>query len=326
MNKNPQRNASGCMDMTAFQAIRNADRDMTKKKHKEQRQFKAKPALKNITTNTNKTEEFTMKSYINVGSLPSEAKIANQRIDYVALDECVPTKYQRVTSDGQVEDIVNGFDDAKVNVLTVSLREGKYHIVDGLHRSKALKDLGITHALCIVLTGLTYEQEADYFRKQNINKRNILTFDDFKAGLEAKDEVCLKINDILKANEFQIGKGGFYKIASIHALFTIVKDYGYKTLDDTLCMLANTWSSIPKASSSEFLLGAAEFVSRYGIAEFAERMKEKYAVIFFEYTEAMRVRGYAGSVSSRKKFCRILVEHYNKGFGSNNKKRLKWEE
>jgi hypothetical protein len=256
----------------------------------------------------------------------NDTKKTNHTMEYIALNQCAPADYQRNTNDRQVSAIVKKFDEAKLGSLTVSLRDGKYYIIDGLHRSKALKALNYTHAPCIVLRGLTYEQEAAYFRNQNQDRRGITKFDDYKAGLEAKDEVCLKIDEILRANEFQVGKGGFYKIAAVKALFTIVKEYGYKTLDDTLCLLASTWSNVDRASSSEFLLGVAEFVHRYGVAEFSERMKDKFAVVVYEYTEAMRICGAIGSYFSRKRFCAILVDNYNKGLKRNYKKYLKWED
>jgi len=257
----------------------------------------------------------------------SSIKVPNQRIQLIALDECVPANYQRATSIQQVEKIISEFDEARLGILTVSLRDGRFHIVDGLHRSLVLKTLGYTHAFGLVLTGMTYEQEAAYFRRQNENRRNILTFDDFKAGLEEKDERCLKVDQIVRANEFQIGRGNsFFQIASIQALFTIIRDFGYKVLDDTLCLLANTWSGIPQATRCESLLGVAEFVSRYGMAEFAERLKAGFAAVYYDYTEAMRMQGSIGSSTSRKKYCRALVTHYNKGLRSNSKKYLIWEE
>jgi hypothetical protein len=72
-------------------------------------------------------------------------------------------------------------------------------------------------------------------------------------------------------------------------------------------------------------LGVAEFVNRYGKADFAERLKDKYAVVCYEYSEAMRFQGSAGSVKSRVKFCQILARNYNQGIARNSKKRLKWE-
>ena len=89
----------------------------------------------------------------------------NQRIQLIELDKCVPTDYQRATSGRQVEKIISEFDEARLGVLTVSLRDGHLHVVDGLHRSLALKTLGYTHAYSMVLTGLTYEQEAHLFRR-----------------------------------------------------------------------------------------------------------------------------------------------------------------
>jgi len=257
----------------------------------------------------------------------SNTKTPNQHIRLIALDECVPTNYQRTTSDQQVAKIISEFDEARLGVLTVSLRDGHAHIVDGLHRSLVLKELGYTHAHAVVLKNMTYEQEAAYFRRQNENRRNVLTFDDFRAGLEEKDEMCLRVDAIVRANDFQIGKGSsFYQIASIHALFTIVRDFGYETLNDTLSLLAKTWSSIAKASQCECLLGVAEFVHRYGVAEFAERMRTAFAVVVYDYTEAMRMQGTIGSSTSRKKFCKALVTHYNKGIRSNSKRRLVWED
>jgi len=254
-------------------------------------------------------------------------KATNQRIELINLDDCAPAGYQRPTSPTQVAKIVKKFNEAKLGVLTVSLRGGNYYIIDGLHRSAALKELGYSHTPCVVLTGMTYEDEAEFFRMQNENKRPIATLEDFNCGIESKDPICLKINEIVKANSFTIGNGrSFFQIASVLGLYTIVKDYNYQVLDDTLCLLANTWSEFRKASQYECLLGVAEFVSRYGLAEFSERLRDKFYAISYDYAEAMRVQGCAGTTTSRKKFCRALVIHYNKGLRSDSKRRLEWED
>jgi hypothetical protein len=294
MNTNPKLNASGYRDLTAYKAINNIDREVK----------------------YTRTEELPVKNNI---------RLTSQRIEHIKLSDCVPTAYQRLTDTVKLAKIIREFTEKKLGVLTVSLRDGNYYIIDGLHRSIALKRLGYTHAPCIVLTGMTYEQEADFLRKQDENKRRISTFDDFKAGIEAKDKKCLEINEILRENGFKIGRGGFFKINSLRTLFTIVNDYSYKTLDDTLFLLAHTWGDIKKASNSEILLGIAEFVSRYGVAEFSERLKNKFSVIYYDYAEITHMRGSVTLSSPREKLCRILVEHYNKGIHANSKKRLKWE-
>ncbi len=42
------------------------------------------------------------------------------------------------------------------------------------------------------------------------------------------------------------------------------------------------------------------------------------------YTEAARTKA-TTSTTARQKFCRILVDHYNRGLAARSKKRLMWE-
>ena len=253
-------------------------------------------------------------------------KATNQRLAFIPLTAIEPSDYQRVTNPKQVKSIVQHFDEAKLGALTVSLRGGKYYIIDGAHRLSALRTLKYTHALCEILTGLRHKQEADYFRRQGQDKRALRPIDLFKAGIIAGDEKCVRINEIVKSNSFQIGFShkNFYLLGAIHALFSIVEDYGYEILDDTLCLIVNTWAGIGKATSGAVLLGVAEFVSRYGVAEFDRRLCDCFAVVWYEYKEMMRGSQY--TLKARKYMCRILVEHYNKGLAAKSKKRLKWED
>ena len=258
----------------------------------------------------------------------SSIKKPCQSIRHISIANMEPESgYQRPTNPVQVESIVNKFDEKKLGTLTVSERDGKFHVVDGSHRLRALRKLGYTNAWCVVLTGMTFEEEAEYFRSQNEDKRIIKPIEFFKAGLASDDEQCVSIYRIVKANGFHIGSRSknFYRIAAIQALFAIADDYGYQVLDETLCLLAATWSNFPKASQSETLLGVAEFVSRYGMADFSERMDGKFYVVLGDYAESVRVRASVSAATARKKYCRTLVEHYNKGIASNSRKRLKWE-
>ena len=254
-------------------------------------------------------------------------KITNQSVRLVALKDMEPESgYQRPTNPLQVANIVRKFDETKLGTLTVSERGGKFHVIDGAHRAKALRELDYTHANCVVFTGLTFEQEAEYFRKQNEDKRSIRPIEFFKAGLVSGEEKCVSINNIVKANGFNIGcdNKNFYRIGAVQALFTIADDYGMEVLDNTLCLLAVTWSDYPKASQAEVMLGLAEFVSRYGVADFAARMGDKFSSVYFDYIEIARTR-VTSATAARKKFCRILVDYYNRGFGNRSKKRLIWE-
>ncbi len=256
-------------------------------------------------------------------------KAPNQKIELIALADMEPdTVYQRPTKLSQVKNIAQLFDDAQLGVITVSLRDGRYYIIDGAHRAKSLRDLGFTHAYCVVLTGLTLPEEADYFRKQNQDRRQTTVGDNFKAGIKALDERDIRISEIAKTHGFHIGTGvrKSNRLRAITAVYGIVNDYGYDVLDATLSLIAATWPGIGRASQAESLLGMAEFVSHFSASDFPARMREKFAAVWYDYTAAMSVHASISTVNGRKKYCQMLVEHYNRGLGSTSKKRLRMEE
>jgi len=238
--------------------------------------------------------------------------------------------YQRPTNSTQVDKIVAAFDEAKLGMPVVSARDGRYNLLDGAHRVAALRKIGYTHALCLVLSGLTYTDEAEYFRTQNQNARPLTRYNLFKAGLEAGDEMCVRIDEITRANGFVIGMGTerFNTIAAIFALTTICAVYGYEILETTLSLIRSTWDGVNNATRREFLVGVAEFVQRFGGAEFAERMRFKsIAAIWQDYlAETCLTNRQSSDPAMRRAFCRVLVRHYNQGLGSSGRKRLAMED
>jgi len=98
----------------------------------------------------------------------NNSKSTNQNIKLVALDEIITQSgYQRPISFTQVEKITSNFDENMLGVLTISYRDGSYHIIDGTCRVQIMRNLGYTHAYAVVLTGLTYTQEATLFIELN---------------------------------------------------------------------------------------------------------------------------------------------------------------
>lgn len=253
-------------------------------------------------------------------------RATNQTIRLLPIGELQVGSYQRPTNTAQVEKIAAHFDEAKLGLPIVSFRNGQYHLLDGAHRIAALRKMGYTHAMCIVLTGLSYRDEADYFRTQNQNSRPLTKYNLFKAGLESGDEMCVQINRITHANGFTVGMSAnrVNTIAAIFSLMTVCTVYGYDVLDATLALIRATWDGINNATRREFLVGLAEFVHRYGTVRFAERMRFKnLAAIWQDYLiEIGHANRQASDPMMRKAFCRVLVRHYNQGLNSNSKNRL----
>lgn len=256
-------------------------------------------------------------------------RATNQTIRQIPISSLQVGGYQRPTNTAQVDKIAAQFDEAKLGLPIVSDRDGHYHLLDGAHRVAALRKIGYTHAKCVVLTGLTYQDEAEYFRSQNRNSRPLTKYNLFKAGLEAGDELCVQIDRITRANGFTVGMSGrnFNSIAAIFALSTICTVYGFEVLDSTLALIRATWEGINNATRREFLVGTAEFVHRFGPAQFAERMRFKSIAEIWQ--DFLAEAGHSSRTSSdpamRKGFCRVLVRHYNKGLVANSRKRLKME-
>jgi hypothetical protein len=98
----------------------------------------------------------------------NNSKSTNLNIKAIALDEIITQSgYQRPISSTQVEKITSSFDENLLGVLTVSYRDGSYHIIDGACRVHVMRNLGYTHAYAVILTGLTYSQEAKLFIELN---------------------------------------------------------------------------------------------------------------------------------------------------------------
>jgi hypothetical protein len=256
-------------------------------------------------------------------------KNVKQRIEHIALSEIAPAAYQRSTNQKQIKNIIANFDSAKLGMPIVSARGGKFYLLDGLHRISAMRKLNFTQATFIVLDGLTYEQEAEYFRSQNDNSRPLTKYNLFKAGLEAKNEMCCRIVEIANKNGFTIGTSSkkFNVISAIYAVETVTKIYGYDVLDKTLSLIRETWDGQKSATFREFIVGVAEFISRFGKVEFAEKMKRKNLALIWQdfLASSLHTERKTNNPAMRRAFCYVLVNHYNSGIPARSKQRLQME-
>ena len=248
----------------------------------------------------------------------------NQKIDSIALREIQVDEYQRNISDGRAQRIAYEFDPAKVGVLIVSHRDGKYYIIDGQHRLNALRILNIERANCIVLENMTYEEEADYFRKQNKDCRRLSLQDRFLAGVEAGDEMCVTINTIVNKNGFVINRSNrsndSQALNAIKAVELICELYGYEVLDNTLEYISETWSGDIHAKQREMLVGVSAFINTHGPLITKESFVSRFKLVppsailrqFKMQSGGLRTESMA-KATSRRLMCWCLTEMYNKG-------------
>ncbi len=257
-----------------------------------------------------------------------------QKIENIMLSEITVGAYQRNVSDARALRIAKAFDTAKVGVLIVSKRDGKYYIIDGQHRLNAMRIHNVESANCIVLEGLTYEEESDYFRNQNKDCRGLSLQDRFLAGVEAGDEMCIKINAIINKNGFIMNRSNRSRdsksLNAVKATELICELYGYEIFDKTLEFIAATWPGDVHAKQREILVGVSAFINTHG----AQITKERFISRFETVPPSAILRQYIiqngglGSESmvkgtARRLMCWCLTDFYNKGL--RGQQRLKME-
>ena len=257
----------------------------------------------------------------------------NQRIESIALKEIQVDEYQRNVSDGRAQRIAHEFDPGKVGVLIVSYRDSKYYIIDGQHRLNAMRILNIERANCIVLEQLTYEKEAEYFRKQNKDFRRLSLQDRFLAGVEAGDEMCVTINAIVNKNGFRINRSNHssdpQSLNAIKAVELICELYGYEVLDKTLEYISSTWPGDIHAKQRELLVGVSSFINTHGPLVTKESFVSRFKLVppsailrqFIAQSGGLRTESMV-KVTARRLMCWCLTEIYNKGIRTQRKLKI----
>ena len=260
---------------------------------------------------------------------------AEQQIQMIPLARIVTEDYQRVLNMRNVAGIVRDFDPAKLGVLVVSHRkDGSYAVLDGQHRLTALRKMGFAAANCIVLEGMTIQQEANYFRHQNENKQSLRIADTFNAAVWAEDEESVTIKAVLDRYGFRLGKSGHPMcICAIGALQSIIRQFGVAVLDLTLASIAVTWNQDSTILRREMLAGLSEFWSRFAQkvtpVQFGARMRTKLPMEMYQKlqrrTQGKAMPSTAFNRSVRFTACAVLVDAYNKGLRTCSPNRLKLE-
>lgn len=114
--------------------------------------------------------------------------------------------YQRTVEDKDVNRLIREWDGRLLEPLTVSLRNGRYYLVDGQHRAVALlrmnggRDFMIP---CKVYRGLTYEMEAELCYKLDKCRKKLSLAQSTIALTEAgTDAEVMEIVRLVEGNGF----------------------------------------------------------------------------------------------------------------------------
>lgn len=230
----------------------------------------------------------------------------------------VDRRYQRPVSQAMVNRIAKAFDPNLFGVITVSERDnGDMFILDGQHRVAAVIKIGGENTLlpCEVLTGKSYQDEAEIFHKRNADKKAMTAQDKFRGKLESGIDRAPEIFEIVVANGFMINlddselKGG--KIPGVGSLIHVDTNYRGGHLNDVLELVRDTWGNDigPRGS---MISGLAMFLSFYRDVWDRKRFVSQLAKVTMErlhHDAADHKR--ATGISPDRSMCAVLVRRYN---------------
>lgn len=150
-------------------------------------------------------------------------------------------------------------------VPLVSMRSGEYWIIDGQHRIELLKLMGVEEVLCQIICGLSYEEEAEKFVKLNSERGSLTSNQKFHARVESKEELALKIVDILQQCGFYYAKTAGLKkdnyISAISCIENIYKSRGEEHLVRLLKILRESWFGVHSSLIRDLFMGISTFIA-----------------------------------------------------------------
>lgn len=173
-----------------------------------------------------------------------------------------------------VRQIVETFDPKLLDEIIVSFRGNRYNVVDGQHRISALKLMNggkDCMVSCKVITGLTYEQEADLYNRLDASKRRLSISDSTRAKAEAKNDQDIQdIKKVLESNGIEWaftsygGSGGNNRVSATRAILGAYSLLGTAGFSKMTRLIKNTWHGDKKSLNMYIISGMALFVKTYG--------------------------------------------------------------
>lgn len=174
-------------------------------------------------------------------------------------------KYQKDLNIERVKRIVEKFDIHRMRPIEVSLRDGEYWVFDGQHRANAYYLMGLTEIPAVVHKGLTYQDEAYLFARQQEDVGSVNTNHKWNALTEAKDPETMDITKLCKDWGFVVlqhnNKGN--NIKCVKTIRDLYCEFGPEKLGTILMCIKNAWMYMDHSTDVCIIAGIAKLVRTY---------------------------------------------------------------
>lgn len=200
-----------------------------------------------------------------IGRLPQNKMGSIGEMKLIDLRDIEIAPYQKELSLERVEKIVKKFDINRMRPVDVSFRNGKYYLFDGQHRANAYYLMGYTEIPAIVHYGLTYEDEAYLFARQQEEVGAVNSNHKWNALREANDPETMEIIRLCKDWGFTVleqnNKGN--NIKCVKTLRDLYKEFGPQTLGSILRSLKESWNYMDHSTDVAIIGGISKLVRTY---------------------------------------------------------------
>lgn len=253
------------------------------------------------------------------GNLVAELPISNLKFG----------NYQRNLDERRVKIIIAHFDQNRMRPIEVSYRDGFYWVFDGQHRAAVYATMGIKTIPCQIHHGLTYEDEAMLFVKQQDYVGRITLANEWNALIEAGNTKALELIEIADEMGYAIQAnraGEPNKISAIKAINNIVDKLGFEGLQNILKITRICWNNQKNAACGDILHGLMLFISLYSdcegfdINKLINKLSKKSVASFLAEAEIPMDK-----TPKYKIIAKNLYFTYNKGVCRTNKLPYKFE-
>jgi hypothetical protein len=190
-------------------------------------------------------------------------------------DLLIDTGYQRPLSEARVRKICDEFNELVVNLIKVSLRDGKLYVFDGQHTKAALERLNgnkpvMVDVMIYELVGLTSEErreiEAELFALQNGENRHVESALKFRALFEANDPDVLQFHAVTNSAGVLMdftSNNQDRKLICVKEAWNAWHSLGNSLYTDMLKLVLTIWGGDKDSLQAPIIGGMSRFIKAY---------------------------------------------------------------
>lgn len=248
-------------------------------------------------------------------------RLAHVPVEAIKVDGIEKGGYQRPPQIDHAVGLARKFSWDDFDRMALSERDGYFWILDGQHRMIALSmtdrvpDDQRLMVPAVVYEGMSRKDEADYYLRQNTDRKNTHPIHAWKARL-VTDPKAQEIEKIAEDNGYQIGTGGVGYIPSISSLEEIYDDFGPVALADTLSVLKASWPT--DRISAPLLRGMSFVIGLYDEIDYARLVRRLSIETAHAVHAKVRFLASANKGTQTVMCARYIVDSYNSKLSARN--------